>query len=114
MRLGLIYNKNINYVKNSIMKRLVTGCIMLWSTAHCVPILKGFIFEKETLAPVIGANIQVSNSEIGVASNEFGSFTLLDLKPGSYTLNISSVGFKKVNIPVELKEMNEPLLIQLE
>ena len=87
---------------------------MLWSIAHCVPILKGFIFEKETLAPVIGANIQVSNSEIGVASNEFGSFTLSDLKPGSYTLNISSVGFKKVNIPVELQEMNEPLSIQLE
>ena len=96
------------------MKKLITGCIILWSATHCTPILKGFIFEKETLAPVIGANIQVSNTEIGVASNEFGCFTLSDLKPGSYTLNISSVGFKKVNIPVELQEMNEPLSIQLE
>jgi len=96
------------------MKKLIAGCVMLWSAAHCTPILKGFIFEKETLAPVIGANIQVSNSEVGVASNEFGSFTLSDLMPGVYTLNISSIGFKKVNIPVVLKEVNELLSIQLE
>ena len=70
------------------MKKLIAGHIMLWSIAHCVPILKGFIFEKETLAPVIGANIQVSNSEIGVASNEFGSFTLSDLKYRFRALNL--------------------------
>ena len=96
------------------MKKLITGCVMLWSVAHCTPILKGFIFEKETLAPVIGANIQVSNSEVGVASNEFGSFTLSDLMPGVYTLNISSIGFKKVNILVEAHHASmEPTSIVL-
>lgn len=93
------------------MKKLLAALVALFSFAVCAPTINGIILEKETRAPVIGANIIVRETKKGTASNEFGAFTLIGLKPGSYTLIISSIGFKEVNIPVEIKETDEPITV---
>src|SRR4051794_13309376 len=50
-------------------------------------------------AAVPGVNIKATNENSGVESvattNDVGNFTLLDLPPGTYTLNAAAQGFKQ-------------------
>jgi hypothetical protein len=50
-------------------------------------------------AAMAGVSVKAINENTGVVStattNEMGNFTLLDLAPGSYTLNVTAQGFKQ-------------------
>lgn len=47
--------------------------------------------------PVAKASIFLSNTTVGAASAEDGSYTLVNVKPGQYTLVVSAVGYETYN-----------------
>jgi len=53
--------------------------------------------------PLSGVNISVLDQNIGTTSNQFGLFFIDDLQMGSYTLVFNYVGYKSVEISLELE-----------
>lgn len=66
----------------------------------------------ESGAPLIGANVLISNSLIGVSSGNEGRFLVTGLKPGAYHLTVSYLGFEPRVVPVNLSA-SVTLLIKL-
>lgn len=65
--------------------------------------IRGFVYNAEDGKPVPYANIVLKGTQKGaVASNE-GYFTVNDVKPGTYTLEVSFVGFQTHTQEIKLK-----------
>jgi len=60
--------------------------------------ISGVVGEKETGSPVLGANVYLEGTTIGAATDEDGFFSILNVPPGSYTLTIQMIGYKKYQI----------------
>jgi outer membrane receptor protein involved in Fe transport len=57
--------------------------------------INGSIIDASSGQPLIGANITIEETGVGVATNEFGKFSIKNLKEGTYNVNISFIGFEK-------------------
>jgi len=53
--------------------------------------------------PLIGATIVVEGTKLGTTADFNGKYTISNLSPGNYKLLISSVGYKKLSFPIEVK-----------
>lgn len=53
--------------------------------------------------PIIGANIILKGTVRAAETNKEGQYILKNIKPGNYTLQISMVGFKNFEKPLEVK-----------
>ncbi len=56
--------------------------------------IKGVVVDANSGEPLIGANVIIAGTSVGAAANIDGEFVLAAIKPGSYTLKISYVGYK--------------------
>src|SRR5579871_403215 len=68
-------------------------------------------------ASVPGAKVRVTNQETNVASEKVtgqdGSFVIINLLPGNYSLTVEKTGFKKVALPAFKLEVNQTLTEQI-
>ncbi len=55
--------------------------------------LKGNIIDKETREPLTGATVQVTGTTLGAITDLDGNYQL-NLKPGTYSLQVSYIGYK--------------------
>ncbi len=55
--------------------------------------LNGQVLDKITREPIIGVNVLIVNSRQGTATDLEGSFTLNQLSPGTYSLQVSAMGY---------------------
>lgn len=60
------------------------------------------------------ASIQLLGLKIGTFTDSLGNFTLTNLKPGSYTLKINAMGYRTLNMPIQLQKDTLLLPISLE
>lgn len=56
--------------------------------------ITGKITDYKTKEGLIGANVVIQGTSVGAATDIDGSYTIANLKPGTYTLSISSVTYK--------------------
>jgi len=78
-------------------------------------IISGKVVSKETDDPLIGANVYVVGTKFGARTNVKGEFSISDLKPRTYTLKVTFVGYKPQEQKVTLKaNENLKLIFQLE
>ena len=61
--------------------------------------LSGHIRDASTHQPLIGVNVMVKGSNIGIATDNFGNFILDDIPVGSYTINVSMIGYTSLSRP---------------
>lgn len=66
-------------------------------------IIKGFVYDKASGEPVIFTNVLLEGTKIGVQTDVNGYFTFTQLKPGTYTLMTSLIGYDTVKTTVTLK-----------
>ena len=59
------------------------------------------------------ATVSIKGTHIGTSTDEYGTFNIKNIKPGFYTVQIQSVGFKPFEQLVDL-ETNEELTITIE
>lgn len=104
------YKTKENQRKMAVTKLYVIGS----RSNHTVgnPIISGTIREESTGEPVIGASVYVESPLIGVATDQFGYYSLT-LPRGSYVLHIKSLGMKATQRNVVLHS-NGRLDIELE
>ncbi len=65
--------------------------------------IRGFVYEKESGEPAIYTSVFLSGTSYGSQSNVDGYYTITKIKPGTYNLMITSVGFDTLRFPIELK-----------
>ncbi|MGE5425331.1 MAG: carboxypeptidase-like regulatory domain-containing protein, partial [Syntrophothermus sp.] len=65
--------------------------------------ISGFLRDKSTGEPLIGATVYDKDNFIGTASNPYGFYSLT-LPGGSYRIMISFVGYSKKEVLLQLKE----------
>jgi outer membrane receptor protein involved in Fe transport len=56
--------------------------------------ITGRITDYKTKEGLIGANVVIQGTTVGVATDVDGGYTIANLRPGTYTLSISSVTYK--------------------
>ncbi|MFH1198045.1 MAG: carboxypeptidase-like regulatory domain-containing protein [bacterium] len=56
--------------------------------------LTGSITDASSGEPLIGANIVVEGTSLGAATDYEGNYVILNIRPGSYSVRISSIGYK--------------------
>jgi outer membrane receptor for ferrienterochelin and colicins len=62
--------------------------------------VEGIIKNADDNQPVIGANIAIRGTVLGMVSDKEGKFYLPNLPPGQYLLTISMIGFERTELPV--------------
>ncbi|MDP4844019.1 MAG: TonB-dependent receptor [Salibacteraceae bacterium] len=66
--------------------------------------VSGQLLEAKSSAALPFANVVLKGTSIGASSNEIGIFTIQNLSPGSYELQVSVLGFKTKTLSFELVE----------
>ena len=75
--------------------------------------IEGHVVDSASLKPLVGVNIFLSHTTIGINSNDKGDFQLGNLKQGKYELVISSLNYEDYIIPIQINQKIEPFLIKL-
>ncbi len=79
---------------------LFTGILLFYAplNAGTSGKISGKITDRETGDPLPGANIVVVGTSRGAAAGINGTFTILDVSPGIYTLKASFIGYRNVEV----------------
>ncbi|MEI8075770.1 MAG: carboxypeptidase-like regulatory domain-containing protein [Bacteroidota bacterium] len=75
--------------------------------------IEGKVIDSVTQQPLVGINIFLSHTTIGINSNEKGEFQLGNLKQGLYELVVSSLNYEDYIIPIQIGQNTNPLLIKM-
>jgi hypothetical protein len=75
--------------------------------------IEGKVIDSVTQQPLVGINIFLSHTTIGVNSNEKGEFQLGNLKQGKYELVVSSLNYEDYIIPIQIGQNTDPLIIKM-
>jgi outer membrane receptor protein involved in Fe transport len=90
---------DMNRLKNVIASMLlltIAVAVPLWSGTTGK--IAGVVTEKAGGASLPGANIVVEGTTLGAAADVHGQYTILYVPPGTYTVQIFAIGYKKVTI----------------
>ena len=60
--------------------------------------ISGKVVDQETGEPLIGCNVIISEIALGAATNLDGTYFILNVPPGSYTLRASMIGYGSVQM----------------
>ena len=60
--------------------------------------INGYIFDSKSQLPLFGANVVIEGTEKGTISDENGFFEISEIKPQSYNLTISYIGYQSKKI----------------
>ncbi len=76
-------------------------------------IVAGTILDKEVFnEPLIFADIHLKNTTKKVQTNFRGNFEITDVDPGTYTMEITYLGYEKVEIQVKVEQEGVTRIIQ--
>lgn len=75
---------------------LLMLCLSLPSfvTAQTTGKIAGVVLDDQTSEPLIGANVTVLNTNMGAAAGPDGSFFIINVPPGSYTIRVQMMGYE--------------------
>lgn len=79
-----------------VMLALVT--IVPLAKAGVTGKIAGTVTDAQTGAPLPGVNIFVAGTTLGAASDLHGHYTILNVRPGSYDLSASMMGYGKITV----------------
>ncbi len=65
--------------------------------------IKGFVLSAGTKEPLPGANVYLEGTMLGSSTDLDGYFSIINIPPGSYTLKIKYIGYKQLDITIEVK-----------
>lgn len=81
------------------MKKMILGiCYLLFT--HCLTAqISGKITDAASSTPIASATVELSNG-MSTLTNDKGVFEFKKVKPGNYTLHITSIGFQYADQPI--------------
>ena len=79
------------------MKSILLFLLFGFTLANQIGSMSGEIIDKDTHQPLIGANVIITGTELGAASNTEGKFAIFYIPVGSYTISVSMIGYESVS-----------------
>ncbi|MCI0699000.1 TonB-dependent receptor [candidate division KSB1 bacterium] len=76
--------------------------------------ISGQIREKNTGEPLPGANVVITGTALGAATDAKGYYTILNVPPGSYTLRTTFIGYAKMAISDVRVSINQTTTINFD
>src|SRR5574340_91020 len=61
-------------------------------------LISGTVTDSQTKAPLSGANVRVAELEVSTVTDLQGRFVITDIPPGSYSLDVSMVGYAEAQV----------------
>ncbi len=90
------------YIEQPNRLRFFVALLMLFILSGAVYAqigkIDGVVVDSETGEPVVGASVLVVGTTMGAAAGGDGYFSIINIRPGSYTLRISAVGYTSQTI----------------
>ncbi|WP_293307384.1 TonB-dependent receptor [Pedobacter sp. UBA5917] len=87
-------------IKKILLLGILCACVIFTSAQNRLSNISGQI-KSISGEPVVGATIKIHKTNYGTITDHNGSFKLLDIPFGNYTLQVSAIGFKS-----QKKEIN--------
>ena len=77
--------------------------------------INGYIYDSKSQLPIMGANIIIEDTQKGAITDENGFFEIYQIKPQSYNLSVSYIGYqsKKIYNYIVKSKGNQTLEIYL-
>ena len=107
----------MNKIYLIITSLLFTGSLISQTTGK----ISGIVKDADTDEPLIAANVIIQGTAFGAATDLDGSYYIINIKPGTYTILIDMIGYKQLlleNVRVSVNRTTtidanlEPTVIQ--
>ena len=92
------------------VKAIIFVLIMLYAVSVFAGSINGYITEKETGEPIIGAAVFVKGTNLGQFTNKKGYFVLNNVPKGEVTIVVQKYGYKPKMFPVKMKSNSEEFI----
>ena len=69
--------------------------------------LEGSVVDNDTGQPLIGVNIIIMKTKLGGTTNDKGTFRILNIPAGNYSVQFSYIGYKKTTVEDVIIHVNE-------
>lgn len=88
-----------------MLKRFLFATILFFSLHQSFAqnaVIKGFVYDKKNSEPSIYTSVYLQGTTYGVQTNLDGYFSINKIKPGKYTLTVTSVGYDTLREEITL------------
>ena len=93
---------------------LLAGCFFLLHTAAFAQgSLTGTVTDKKTGDTMPGTNVSIQSINKGASTDADGHYTISNIPPGTYTLTVSFIGYKKFSTQVKITDGEQQRDIEL-
>ncbi|QNE40322.1 carboxypeptidase-like regulatory domain-containing protein [Hymenobacter sp. NBH84] len=92
---------------------LLLSLLLLAQWASAQSTLSGQVLDAQTRKPLEMANVFFANTTVGTPTDAQGNFTFPTLKPGSYTLVVSYLGYQLYKQTITVADAPQTFIIQL-
>ena len=75
--------------------------------------ISGVVSSSETQAPLVGVNIVLDNTSLGTVTDSLGTFTLLNIPPGNYSLQASMIGYTDYKLEDLIVKIDQTAIIDI-
>ena len=86
------------------MKFFITIFLILNSVLSQSSILIGTVKDSKNQKPLVGANIFLSETSLGTATLDDGSYQISKISPGGYILKATYIGYESKDIEINITE----------
>lgn len=109
------FHRNNQLIVQSINLNVIAAVLISAATMFAQSgSLTGYVYDQNG-KPLPGANVVITGKNTGGAADEYGFFEIDNLSYGTYTLEVSSIGFEKKTVEnILFNENYSPLEIYLE
>ncbi len=95
--------------------RLIVLCFVLPAVAMAQNVhITGKVTSKETKSALHSASVFLSNSSFGTSTTSDGTFSLNKVRPGQYTLVVSTVGYSDFTQKIQVGDEDIKINVELE
>ncbi len=101
-------------IRNAAIRTGILLYVMLLSVPSIAATIKGKVWDTSSHEPLLGAHIVLKNTSLYAIVGMDGSYKISDLEPGSYTLEVTYIGYAPMEKEVVLGSSAETLVLDLQ
>lgn len=95
-----------------IMLTIILSLSSLWAGTSGK--IAGTVKEKGTNNPLVFASVVVLGQQLGAVTDADGNFTIIDVPPGTYQLQVTYIGYRKVKIEKVQVRIDQTTRLEIE
>ena len=75
--------------------------------------VSGVVISSDTRVPLIGVNIVLANTSLGTVTDSLGTFALLNIPPGDYSIQASMIGYADFTLEDVIIKIYQTAIVEI-